>query len=118
MPIPYRTLFLLEAATATIFEIKRLDVQSDNPGNVYFWLYFDNATQALHPLAFVAMHAENDVQQREFTQGDLRFTVTEGTYTLKPAGAQLLLQIVTPTTLPAAVETALLAFFRATGAAG
>ena len=117
MPIPYRTLFLLEADTATLFEIKRLDVQSNNPGDVYFWLYFDKATHALHPLTFVSMSAEGGVQQREFTQGHLRFTAIEGTYVSQPAGAPLPLQPVTPATLPAEVETALFAFFQAADAA-
>jgi hypothetical protein len=113
MPIPYRTLFLLEADTAFIFEIKRLDVQSNNPGDVYFWLYFDKATHALHPLTFVSMRVEDDVQQREFAQGHLRFTATKGTYTPQPAGVPLLVHPVTPATLPAKVETALFAFFGA-----
>ncbi|UOG76517.1 hypothetical protein MTX78_07930 [Hymenobacter tibetensis] len=117
MSIPYRTLFLLEADNASLFEIKRLDVQSDNPGDVYFWLYFNKDTQALHPLTFVSMSAEADNQQREFTQGKLRFNASEGTYTPKQAGAPLHLQPVTPATLPAEVETALFAFFKAAGAA-
>lgn len=117
MPIPYRTLFLLEANTATIFEIKRLDVQSDNPGDVYFWLYFDKANQELQPLTFVAMGTGGGVQQREFAQGHLRFTATEGTYTPKEGGALLHLQPITPATLPAEVETALVAFCQAAGAA-
>ncbi|MBO0356355.1 hypothetical protein J0X19_00220 [Hymenobacter sp. BT186] len=117
MPIPYRTLFLLDTDTAAIFEIKRLDVQSNNPGDVYFWLYFNKGTQALQPLTFVAMSNDGGVQQREFAQGHLRFTATEGTYTSKEAGVPLLLQPVTPATLPTEVETALFAFFQAAGAA-
>ncbi|WP_022823357.1 hypothetical protein [Hymenobacter norwichensis] len=117
MPIPYRTLFLLEADAAIIFEIKRLDVQSDNPGDVYFWLYFDKATQTLHPLTFVSMNKDGDQQQREFTQGHLHFTTTQGAYTPQAAGAPLPLHPVTPATLPAEVETALFAFFAAADAA-
>ena len=65
MPIPYRPLFLLDADTASICEIKRLDVQSDNPGDVYFWLYFDRASRQLSHLTFVSMHADGDEQERE-----------------------------------------------------
>jgi hypothetical protein len=111
MPIPYRTLFLLEADSATLFEIKRLDVQSDNPSDVYFWLYFDKATQTLRPLTFVSMNKNGDQQQREFSQGHLRFTATEGAYTPVAAGLQLPLRVVNPPVLPAEVETALFAFF-------
>lgn len=107
----YCTLFLLESDTATIFEIKRLDVQSDNPGDVYFWLYFDKATQMLHPLTFVSMNKDGDQQQREFTQGFLRFDATEGAYAPASAGPQLPLRVVNPPILPAVVETALFTFF-------
>ena len=115
--LTYRTLFLLEADTATIFEVKRLDVQSDNPGDVYFWLYFDKATQTLHPLTFVSMNKNSEQQQREFTQGHLRFDATKGAYAPVAAGAQLSLHVVNPPVLPAAVETALFAFFGITDAA-
>ncbi|WBO85428.1 hypothetical protein [Hymenobacter yonginensis] len=114
MPIPYRLLFLLNADTASIFEIKRLDVQSDNPGDVYFWLYFDRASRQLRHLTFVAMHADGDEQQREFAQGRLRFTTTTGTYTPADAGPALALQPVVPPTLPAELEAALFALFRET----
>jgi hypothetical protein len=117
MPIPYRTLFLLEADTAIIFEIKRLDVQSDNPDDVYFWLYFDKATQTLLPLTFVSMNKDGDQQQREFSQGYLHFTATEGAYIPVAAGPQLPLRVVNPPVLPAEVETALFSFFQAAGAA-
>ncbi|RSK29603.1 hypothetical protein [Hymenobacter metallilatus] len=111
MTFPYRPLFLLEAESATIFEIKRLDVQSQNPSNVYFWLYFDKASGQLSQLGFVSMSTEGEVHRREFTQGRLRFDATEGTF--EPAGGSQAqaLRTVTPPVLPAALETALFAFF-------
>ncbi|MBD2715261.1 hypothetical protein KBK19_09460 [Microvirga sp. STR05] len=110
----YRPLFLLDADTASIFEIKRLDVRSDNPGDVYFWLYFDRASRQLRHLTFVSMNAEGDEQQREFTQGQLRFTASEGTYTPTDPGPALALQPVVPPTLPVELEAALFALFRET----
>ncbi|WBA42409.1 hypothetical protein [Hymenobacter canadensis] len=114
MTFPYRPLFLLESATASIFEIKRLDVQSANPGDVYFWLYFDRTSRQLSHLTFVSMNADGDEQQREFAQGRLQFNASEGTYTPTGTGPALALRPVLPPTLPAELETALFALFRET----
>jgi hypothetical protein len=111
MPIPYRPLLLLDADSVYIFEIKRLDVQSANPGDVYFWLYFDRASRQLSHLTFVSMHADGDEQQREFAQGRLQFNATAGTYSHAGAGPALALRPVVPPTLPAELETALFALF-------
>lgn len=114
MPLSYRPLFLLEANTAFIFEIKRLDVQSENPADVYFWLYFDKASQVLHQLTFVSMSADGDEQQREFTQGQLRFSANAGTYTPTGSGMALALRPVVPPMLPAEMETAMFMLFNRT----
>ncbi|MCA8829735.1 hypothetical protein [Hymenobacter pini] len=111
MTIPYRPLYLLEAESASIFEIKRLDVQSANPGDVYFWLYFDRASGQLSPLGFVAMNAEGEEHQREFTQGTLHFTATQGTFIPTHTGQPLTLRNITPPVLPTELETALFTFF-------
>ena len=111
MTFPYRPLFLFEADTATIFEIKRLDIQSTNPGHLYFWLYFDNASGQLSQLDFESMSTEAGEHLREFAQGQLRFNATDGTFAPATSGRPLLLRTVTPPTLPAALETALFAFF-------
>lgn len=110
----YRPLFLLDADTASICEIKRLDVHSDNPGDVYFWLYFDRASHQLSHLTFVSMHADGDKQQREFVQGELQFNATAGTYTPTDAGPALALRTVVPPTLPAEMEAAFFALFNRT----
>ncbi|QNH61065.1 hypothetical protein [Hymenobacter sediminicola] len=107
----YRLLFLLDADTASIFEIKRLDVQSNNPGDVYFWLYFDRASQQLSHLTFVSMKADGDEQQREFVQGRLQFNATTGTYQPAAGGPMLALRTMVPTVLPTELESALQALF-------
>jgi hypothetical protein len=111
MTFPYRSLFLLEADTATVFEIKRLDIQSTNPGHLYFWLYFDNASGRLSQLDFESMTTEDGEHQREFAQGRLQFNATAGAFAPVGGGPTLALRTVTPPMLPAALETALFAFF-------
>ncbi len=113
MPIPYKTLFLLEAATDLVFEIKRLDVQSTNPGEVYFWFRFDKATQQLQPLTFVAMDSRSDEQYRTFVQGALQFGPSAGTYTPQLLGTPIHLHLIVPAILPPAAETALFGYFLA-----
>ncbi|QIX60404.1 hypothetical protein HER32_04055 [Hymenobacter sp. BT18] len=111
MSVPYHALFLLEADTAFIFEIKRLDVQSTDPADVYFWLRFDKATQALELLTFEAMSAADGEQRRQFSQGQLRFSAAGGTFTPATDGPALALRPHAPPKLPAALEQALFAFF-------
>jgi hypothetical protein len=111
MSFPYRLLFLLEAESATIFEIKRLDIQSQNPGHLYFWLYFDHASSQLSQLNFELMTTQAGEHLREFTQGRLQFNATAGTFAPANGGPALALRTVTPPVLPAALETALFAFF-------
>ncbi|RSK43465.1 hypothetical protein [Hymenobacter perfusus] len=111
MTFPYRPLFLFEADTATIFEIKRLDIQSTNPGHLYFWLYVDNASGQLSQLDFESMSTEDGEHLREFSQGQLRFTPAGGSFTPTDGAPALTLRTVMPPVLPAALETALFAFF-------
>lgn len=112
MSFPYRSLFLFEAATATIFEIKRLDIQSKNPSHLYFWLYFDNASGQLSQLDFEDMRTADDgTHERDFTQGQLHFTPTEATFSPAAGSPALPMRTITPPTLPAELETALFAFF-------
>lgn len=112
MAFPYRALFLFEADTAIIFEIKRLDIQSKNPGHLYFWLYADNASGQLRQLDFVGMRtAEDGTHEREFMQGQLQFSPTGGTFLPAAGGSPLTLRTISPPTLPTGLETALFAFF-------
>ncbi|MBT2556682.1 hypothetical protein J7E24_02720 [Hymenobacter sp. ISL-91] len=111
MHFPYRSLFLFEADMATVFEIKRLDIQSKNPSHLYFWLHFDKASGQLSQLDFVDMRTEAGEHLREFTQGQLRFNATEGIFSPTDGTQALNLRTITPPTLPAELETALFAFF-------
>lgn len=111
MPISYRTLFLLEADAFSLVEIKLLDVQSDDPAKVYFWLQFDKASHTLDKLEFVSMHKDGEEQQREFRQGKLQFNQSSGTYTASEASEPVALQLQTTAELPAELDDAIQRYF-------
>ncbi|SNC66229.1 hypothetical protein SAMN06265337_1541 [Hymenobacter gelipurpurascens] len=105
MLFSYKTLFLLEADTFSLVEIKRLNIQSDNPGEVYFWFRFDKVTSGLELLEFVSMNKDGDEQQREFLQGKLQFNQSSGTYST--AEDSSLLQLKTAASLPLELDDAI-----------
>lgn len=109
MPISYKTLFLLEADAYLLLEIKALDVQSDDPTEVYFWFRFDKASQTLEKLEFVSMAEDGDEQQREFRQGKLQFNQRRGTYFTAEGSSSL--QLKTPTSLPVELDAAIQRYF-------
>jgi hypothetical protein len=112
MPISYKPLFLLEADAFSLVEIKLLDVQSDNPAEVYFWLRFDKADNTLDKLDFVSMQKGETEQQREFQQGKLQFNQTSGTYTPAEATEPVKLQTMdSATELPAELDDAIQRYF-------
>lgn len=111
MPFSYKTLFLLEADAFSLLEIKALDVQSDNPAEVYFWFRFDHASHVLQPLEFVSMAEDNGRQQREFRQGKLQFDQSTGTYTAADGGAPVALKPKAAASLPAGLDDAIQRYF-------
>ncbi|QJX48026.1 hypothetical protein HMJ29_14195 [Hymenobacter taeanensis] len=111
MPISYKTLFLLEANAFSLIEIKLLDVQSDDPAKVYFWLQFHKASHTLDKLDFVAMHKDEYEQQREFQQGKLQFNQSNGTYTPTEAAEPISLKAQATTQLPAELNDAIQRYF-------
>lgn len=110
MPISYKTLFLLEADAFSLVEIKLLDVQSDDPAEVYFWLRFDKADHTLDKLEFVSMHQDSAEQQREFRQGRLQFDGTQGNYTAED-GAGFPVRVGTAAALPPELDEAIQRYF-------
>jgi hypothetical protein len=111
MPISYKPLFLLEADAFSLVEIKLLDVQSDDPAQVYFWLRFDKADSTLDKLDFVSMQKGEAAQQREFQQGTLQFNQTSGTYTPAEAAEPTKLQNKDAANLPAELDEAIQRYF-------
>ncbi|TGE08423.1 hypothetical protein [Hymenobacter fodinae] len=111
MPISYKPLFLFEADAFSLVEIKLLDVQSDDPAEVYFWLRFDKADHTLHKLDFVSMDKDGAEQQREFQQGKLQFNQSGGTYTPSEASEPAELQTKNTSDLPAELDDAIQRYF-------
>ncbi|RPD44915.1 hypothetical protein DNI29_19640 [Hymenobacter sediminis] len=109
MPISYKTLFLLEADAFSLVEIKLLDVQSDDPAEVYFWFRFDKASHYLEHLEFVSMNREG-AEQREFRQGRLQFTEASGTFVAED-GASSPVRVGATATLPPELDDAIQRYF-------
>jgi hypothetical protein len=109
MPISYKTLFLLEADTFSLVEIKLLDVQSDDPAEVYFWFRLDKDSHTLQKLDFVSMSKDGDEQRREFKQGKLAFDEQAGTYSTEAGNVPLRTQ--TATAVPAELDDAIQRYF-------
>ncbi|RYU82857.1 hypothetical protein [Hymenobacter persicinus] len=108
MPVPYRTLFLLDSAEMSLVEIKRLD-RPDEPdrGTLYSWLQFDKAAGTLTKLDFVSMDSQPEAEQREFRQGQLRFDLREATYRPADDTSPRTLLVCPTTELPAALAAAI-----------
>ncbi|UPL50331.1 hypothetical protein [Hymenobacter sublimis] len=111
MPIAYNTLFLLEAEDFSLVEIKALDVQSDDPAQLYFWFRFDKASHHLDKLEFVSMTENGAEQQREFRQGRLAFNRSSGTYTAADATAPVELQVQPTDSTSAELDEAIQRYF-------
>ncbi|WP_139923314.1 hypothetical protein [Hymenobacter sp. DG01] len=110
MPISYKPLFLLEADAFSLVEIKLLDVQSDDPAEVYFWLRFDNADHTLDKLEFVSMNRNGAEEQREFRQGRLQFSEASGTFVAED-GASSPVRVGGTASLPPALDEAIQRYF-------
>ncbi|GGG32534.1 hypothetical protein [Hymenobacter glacieicola] len=112
MPIAYKPLFLLEAEDFSLLEIKALDVQSDDPAQLYFWFQFDKASHHLEKLEFVSMSENGTEQQREFRQGQLAFNHRSGTYTAQAATSpRAELQVKPTDSVPAELDEAIQRYF-------
>jgi len=111
MPFAYKTLFLLEANAFSLLEIKALDVQSDDPAEVYFWFRYDKSSHTLEKLEFLAMHKDGEEQQREFRQGNLQFNQSSGVYSPQGASEPVALQPKDGTELPVEMDDAIQRYF-------
>lgn len=80
MANPYKLLYLLEHPNFSIFEIKRLDITSENPADIYFWFFYTKADKTLEPLLFISMSTDNGQEKRVFKQGILDFNTQTGSF--------------------------------------
>ncbi|NML65399.1 hypothetical protein HHL22_09305 [Hymenobacter sp. RP-2-7] len=83
----YRVLYLVSSADLHLLEIQRLNLPATAPNSeVYQWLHYVPASNQLTPLTFVSMHSAPPFEERQFKQGELRFSNIEGIF--QPAGTR------------------------------
>jgi len=89
MSSKYKTLFLFENQELVITEIKRLDLpETASLNEVFHWLYFEKESNSLIKLWFRSMDSSNEIEERFFEQGYLKFNATEATYIEKYNSSQ------------------------------
>ncbi|RZL59179.1 MAG: hypothetical protein EOO93_16040 [Pedobacter sp.] len=89
MSSKYKTLFLFENQELVITEIKRLDLpETASLNDVFHWLYFEKESNSLIKLWFRSMDSSNEIEERFFEQGYLKFNSTEVTYIEKYNSSQ------------------------------
>lgn len=79
----FKTLFLLESPEHLVFEIKRQDIETNDPSKKFFWFHFLKQTGTLKRLKFVSMSSENGQQQRVFEGTELSFNDEIGSFILQ-----------------------------------
>ena len=82
-------LYHLESDLLSILEIKRTDLPAESPkSDIYKWLCYDKASDTIVQLIFNASDSSEDVQERYFEQGYLKFNQQSGTFIEKFNSAQ------------------------------
>ncbi|KQM77044.1 hypothetical protein ASE74_17415 [Pedobacter sp. Leaf216] len=89
MSSKYKILYFFQNTDTVILEIKRLDLPANADAEATFhWLYFDKITGSLIKLWFRSMDSSNEIEERYFEQGYLKFNKTEATYIEKHNSSQ------------------------------
>ena len=74
-------LYYLENPSISIFEIKRTDLPEDADISIIFqWLMVDKQSLSVSKLEFISMDRTENVEERFFAQGYLKFNAQEGTF--------------------------------------
>lgn len=82
-------LYFLENFSMIIIEIKRTDLSEDAEiGEKFKWLKFDKETNEISELNFSSMDSSEEIEERYFEQGYLKFNNTTGTFIEKYNSAQ------------------------------
>jgi len=76
----YQILFLLENEEALICEVKRTDLVDAPKDKKYHWVFYDKTDGSVQKLSFVSMNSSDDIQERSFKQGELKFNASEGVF--------------------------------------
>ncbi|WP_071145125.1 hypothetical protein [Bacteroides ihuae] len=81
MENPYKVLFFLENESVVIAEIKRTDLpDTATPDMKFRWVRYVKKSTFVEIFTFRAMNATDELQERWFEQGELKFTKSEGTF--------------------------------------
>ena len=88
-------LYHLENASLSILEIKLTDLPIEAPkSDVYKWLCYNKLSGEVVQLVFNSSDSSEDVQERYFEQGYLKFSSQSGTFIEKFNSAQHQLSII------------------------
>lgn len=104
-------LFLLENTYLQLIEIKRTDLPEDaDMAEKCKWLRIEKKTLEISQLDFAAMDSSDQVEERYFEQGYLKFNSTSGTFIEKYNSAQHPLDRRMEFKIPTALENAITDF--------
>nr|WP_320059050.1 hypothetical protein [uncultured Bacteroides sp.] len=79
MEKPYKVLFFLENESVVIAEIKRTDLpDTATPDMKFHWVKCLKKSTLVEIFTFRAMNATDELQERWFEQGELKFSKSEG----------------------------------------
>jgi hypothetical protein len=85
----FKCLYHLESDLLSILEIKQIDLPLESPkSDIYKWLCYNKASGKIVQLIFNASDSSEDVQERYFEQGYLKFNQHSGTFIEKFNSAQ------------------------------
>jgi len=97
----YKILFFLENEQFIIAEVKRTDLSDLPKDQKYHWVIFDKANYFIEKLSFVSMNSSENLQERTFKQGELKFNEFQGVF--EREGESFVLQNHTGRFLPEAM---------------
>jgi hypothetical protein len=102
----FNCLYYLEDGTTCIVEIKRNDLAADaDISEVFRWLMIDLQSSEVTGLDFRSMDRSDNVEERFFDQGYLKFNPEQGTFIEKFNSAQHQLVNKTKIALPENIST-------------
>ena len=85
----FQCLYFLENFNLWIIELKRLDLPEDAAtGDKFKWLLIDKQTLKISPMDFSSMDSSQQIEERFFQQGYLKFNDSTGTFIEKYNSAQ------------------------------
>jgi len=97
----FKCLYHLESDLLSILEIKKMELPIEAPkSDVYKWLSYNKSNAEVVQLNFTSSDSSQDVQERYFEQGYLKFSQQSGTFIEKFNSAQYPLVNVSQEELP------------------